>query len=63
MTVIARKVRQSWKEIGPLLSIHNDQEYDEAVERLNALIDEVGIDEGHPPVLAAGYLGDGAPRM
>ena len=48
MTVIPRKVRQSWEEVGPLLSIHNDQKYDEAVERLNALIDEVGIDEGHP---------------
>jgi HTH-type transcriptional regulator/antitoxin HigA len=34
--------------ISPLLSIHSEEEYDLAVERLNNLIDEVGTDESHP---------------
>ncbi len=31
-----------------LLKIQNEQEYDSALERLNNLIDEVGMDERHP---------------
>jgi HTH-type transcriptional regulator/antitoxin HigA len=31
-----------------IFSIHNEHEYNVAIERLNALIDEVGTDEHHP---------------
>jgi HTH-type transcriptional regulator / antitoxin HigA len=36
------------KAIAPYLTISNEQEYDAAVARLNALLDEVGDDESHP---------------
>jgi HTH-type transcriptional regulator / antitoxin HigA len=48
MTNIAPELRQQWKEIAPYLTITNEQEYDEAVERLNTLLDEVGDDQSHP---------------
>ena len=48
MSVITPQIKRSWMEISPLLNIQNEQEYDEAVERLNGLIDEVGTDEHHP---------------
>ncbi len=36
--------------VSPLLSLRNrnEDEYDQAVERLNRLLDEVGTDEQHP---------------
>ena len=34
--------------MGSLFSIRNEKEYDLAIERLNALIDEVGDNEEHP---------------
>lgn len=37
-----------WTPIAPLLSIRTEQEYDAAVERLNALVDEVGTNVSHP---------------
>lgn len=48
MSVITPQLKRFWTKIGPLLNITNEQEYDEAVERLNGLIDEVGTDEHHP---------------
>lgn len=48
MSVIGAQLERSWSKISPLLSIHSEQEYDLAVERLNGLIDEVGTDERHP---------------
>jgi HTH-type transcriptional regulator/antitoxin HigA len=48
MTVIATKLKQQWLSIAPLLTIHNEEDYDAAVERLNTLLDEVGDDENHP---------------
>jgi HTH-type transcriptional regulator/antitoxin HigA len=49
MHVISKKVlRQFWGVIRPLFSIRNESEYDRAIERLNALIDEVGTDEDNP---------------
>ena len=32
----------------PFSTIRNEEEYDIAIERLNALVDEVGSDEQHP---------------
>lgn len=48
MSVITPQLKRSWTKISPLLNIQNEREYDEAVERLNALVDEVGTDEDHP---------------
>jgi len=48
MSVITPQIKRSWTNISPLLSIQSEQEYDEAVGRLNGLIDEVGTDEHHP---------------
>ena len=48
MSVITPQLKRSWAKFAPLLSIQNEQDYDQAVERLNGLIDEVGTDERHP---------------
>jgi len=48
MTVMPKDVQQHWATIGPLLSIRNEEEYEQAVERLNGLLDEIGTDEHHP---------------
>lgn len=48
MTTIAPDIQAQWRAIAPLLTIRNEQEYDSSVERLNALIDEVGTNEAHP---------------
>ncbi len=37
-----------WRRIGRNLTIRNEREYDQAVERLNHLLGEVGTDEQHP---------------
>ena len=48
MSVTTDDIQAHWRIVHPLLSIHNENEYDLAVERLNALIDEVGNNEEHP---------------
>ena len=48
MTVMPRELQQHWTALSPLLSIRNEHEYDLAVERLNHLLDEVGVNEQHP---------------
>ncbi|MBU0512482.1 MAG: transcriptional regulator, partial [Chloroflexi bacterium] len=48
MTVLTREVRSHWQAIRPILMIRNEREYDQAVARLNRLIDETGTDETHP---------------
>ena len=48
MSAIAPEIKQQWKLIAPYLTINNDQEYEQAVARLNSLIDEVGTNEAHP---------------
>lgn len=48
MTAIASELKEQWLEIAPYLTINNEVEYDAAVERLNALLDEVGDDESNP---------------
>jgi HTH-type transcriptional regulator/antitoxin HigA len=48
MTAIPHELQHHWTAISPLLSIRNEREYDLAVERLNRLLDEVGMDEEHP---------------
>lgn len=48
MKAIALEVQEQWSVIAPILTIRNEQDYDQAVERLNRLLDEVGTNEGHP---------------
>ncbi|RIK43026.1 MAG: transcriptional regulator [Chloroflexi bacterium] len=48
MSVITQELQAHWAALSPLLTIHNAQEYDLAVERLNHLLDEVGTNEQHP---------------
>jgi len=48
MSAISSQVQRSWTKVSPLLQIRNEDGYDLAVERLHALLDEVGTDEKHP---------------
>ncbi len=48
MTTIAPEIQAQWELIAPILTIRNEQAYNESVIRLNALIDEVGTNEAHP---------------
>jgi HTH-type transcriptional regulator / antitoxin HigA len=48
MNVIADDIQTHWCIVRPLFSIRDEHEYDIAIERLNALIDEVGTNEQHP---------------
>ncbi len=48
MNIITQEIQTHWVAIRPIFSIHNEEEYDLAVERLNSLIDWVGTNEQHP---------------
>src|SRR3990172_421053 len=48
MNAITADLQRHWEVVRPLLSICTEADYDVAVARLNALIDEVGADELHP---------------
>ena len=48
MSAIAPTLKRHWAALSPLLTIRNEREYDQAVKRLNDLIDEVGTAEDHP---------------
>jgi len=48
MNLIAEDIQTHWNIVRPIFSIRNEHEYDLAIERLNALIDEVGVNEQHP---------------
>ncbi len=48
MTLFTQETQKHWLAIRPILSIRSEIEYDQAVTRLNTLIDEVGTDESHP---------------
>ena len=48
MNALSPQIQRSWTQVSDLFKIRNEQEYDRAVERLNALLDEVGTDERHP---------------
>ncbi len=57
MNTIAPEIEQQWLVIAPYLTIGNEQEYEQAVARLNALIDEVGVNEAHPLYSLLNILG------
>jgi HTH-type transcriptional regulator / antitoxin HigA len=48
MTTQFTELQTHWLPIAPLLSLRTQEEYDAAVERLNALLDEIGTNEAHP---------------
>ena len=48
MSVITKDIQAHWRVVQPLFSIRDEDEYDKAIATLNALIDEVGINEQHP---------------
>lgn len=48
MNTIAPEVQEQWTQLAPILTIGNEQEYDQGIARLNELLDEVGTDEAHP---------------
>ena len=50
---------QHWSYVAPLLHpAHNEKEYADLVEALNAAIDAGGADENHPLARLAEYLGE-----
>jgi HTH-type transcriptional regulator/antitoxin HigA len=48
MSAFTDTIQTQWTAIRPILTIHNEREYDLAVEHLNELLDEIGTDENHP---------------
>ena len=46
--MITEDIQAHWQVISPLFVIRNENDYDEAIKRLNELIDEVGVNEEHP---------------
>ena len=48
MTTLLADLEAHWTPIAPFFSIRNEDEYDAAVARINALLDEVGTNEAHP---------------
>ena len=48
MNVMTQEIQNHWAAIRPIFSIRNEKEYDQAVARLNELLDEVGTNEAHP---------------
>ena len=48
MIPIIEDIQMHWNAIGHFLHINNEEEYDNAVELLNHLIDEIGVNEQHP---------------
>jgi HTH-type transcriptional regulator/antitoxin HigA len=48
LTTLPPDINTHWLAVAPILTIRNEAEYDQAVERLNALIDAVGTNEEHP---------------
>ena len=49
MITLNRDILQAhWTVISPVFTIRNEYEYELAVKRLNALLDEIGADETHP---------------
>ncbi len=48
MSTLPKNIESHWATIQPLLTIRNEREYDRAVRRLNALLDEIQSDARHP---------------
>ncbi len=48
MTLVDSQIQNCWTNIAPLLTVHNEREYDVAIKRMNELLDEIGTNEKHP---------------
>jgi len=48
MSISTKDIQSHWANIRPLLTIRNEREYEQAVKRLNGLLDEIGASERHP---------------
>jgi HTH-type transcriptional regulator / antitoxin HigA len=48
LTTLPPDINTHWNAIAPLLTIRNEKQYEQAIERLNNLIDEIGTNEQHP---------------
>lgn len=48
MTIAMQELMTHWNMLSPILTINSEDDYERAIEQMNALIDEVGTNEGHP---------------
>ena len=48
MNLLTEDIQTHWLVVQPIFSIRSEEEYDIAIERMNELLDEVGVDEQHP---------------
>lgn len=48
MSVSTKDLQDNWASVRRILTIRNEREYDQAVKRLNNLLDEIGTNERHP---------------
>ena len=48
MIGMTKQLQAHWIALRPILAIRNEDEYDNAVERMNQLVDEIGMNEAHP---------------
>lgn len=48
LTTLPPDINIHWNAIAPLLTIRNEEEYEQAITRLNDLLDEIGTNEQHP---------------
>ncbi len=48
MSVDLKALQAQWKPLRPWFTIRNERDYDQAIRRLNELLDEIGADEEHP---------------
>jgi HTH-type transcriptional regulator/antitoxin HigA len=48
LTTLPSDIHTHWSSLAPLLTIRNEEEYDQAIEKLNNLIDEIGLNKQHP---------------
>ena len=48
MSVSTKDIEQHWAPTRRLLSIRNERDYEDAIKRLNALLDVIGTNERHP---------------
>lgn len=48
MINMLQEIQPHWQIVRPYLAIHNEKDYDRAIEQLNQLVDEVGTEEDHP---------------
>jgi len=48
LTTLPSDIHTHWSALAPLLTIRNEEEYEQAIERLNNLIDEIGLNKQHP---------------